>query len=214
MKPCLQVSNTNHLDKRLHIYNTHFISPNLRLHSRLLLLTFFNITTYPDSCDRLRRSHIMQYRCGYCKLKYLWGFYEGTLDAIVTGTTPHEVAAEYPHSNLQGTSPTCSGHSSTALHTTYVASQKEFSCVINELHTCINKKTHNYCNLYQSLVQCASTTDFRSQTLLNLNTMIGSLLYRGTHTTVTYCDPFTHSLTSSTTKQDVLLFLTYTIIIE
>ena len=30
-----------------------------------------NRTTHPDSPDRLRMSHIMQNRCGYCKLEYL-----------------------------------------------------------------------------------------------------------------------------------------------
>ena len=35
--------------------------------------------THPDSYDRLRRSRITQYCCGYSKLEYLWRHYEGTL---------------------------------------------------------------------------------------------------------------------------------------
>ena len=35
--------------------------------------------THPDSSDRLRRSHITQCCCGYCKLQYRWGYYKGTL---------------------------------------------------------------------------------------------------------------------------------------
>ena len=35
--------------------------------------------THPDSSDWLRRSHITQYRCGYCKSQYRSGYYEVTL---------------------------------------------------------------------------------------------------------------------------------------
>ena len=35
--------------------------------------------THPDSSNRLRRSHITQYRSSYCKSQYRWGYYEGTL---------------------------------------------------------------------------------------------------------------------------------------
>ena len=38
--------------------------------------------THPDSCDWLRRSHITQYRCGYCKSQYHGGYYEGTLTLL------------------------------------------------------------------------------------------------------------------------------------
>ena len=45
--------------------------------------------------SQLRRSHITQYCCGYCKLRYL--YYSG---ATVTGATTHAVAAAYPHSTF------------------------------------------------------------------------------------------------------------------
>ena len=34
--------------------------------------------THQDSSDWLHRSHIMQYRCGYCNLEYLWGYAAAT----------------------------------------------------------------------------------------------------------------------------------------
>ena len=32
--------------------------------------------------DRLHRSHITQYRCGYYRLQHHWGYYEGTLQLL------------------------------------------------------------------------------------------------------------------------------------
>ena len=53
------------------------------------------LRTHPDSTDRLHRSHMTQYRYGYCKLDYLRG-YLGDSAATVTGATMHTVAVEYP----------------------------------------------------------------------------------------------------------------------
>ena len=86
--------------------------------------TFFHLQIPPD---RLLRSHITQYRYGYCKLEYLWGYYECTL-RLLWQTTAHPVAVEYPHSTLNGT-PTCSSHIGTALNKTQVADQEESGCV-------------------------------------------------------------------------------------
>ena len=51
--------------------------------------------------DRLRRSPITQYRCGYCNWKYHWGYYAATAYVVASVT----VASEYPqtqrYSNLQ-----------------------------------------------------------------------------------------------------------------
>ena len=47
-----------------------------------ICISYLPVTTHRDSSDRLLRSHIMQYRCGYCKLEYLWRYYEGTLTIL------------------------------------------------------------------------------------------------------------------------------------
>ena len=57
-------------------------------------------------------------------LEYLGGY----TDATVTEATVHPVAAEYPHSTLNGTQ-TCSSHISTALYETYLAGQEESAFV-------------------------------------------------------------------------------------
>ena len=54
----------------------------------------------------LRGSHIMQYRCGYCKSQYSWGYCESTATATACAVTSQlfvTVASEYPHSTLNGT---------------------------------------------------------------------------------------------------------------
>ena len=70
--------------------------------------------THPDSFDRLRRSHITAVLLWLLQigvpLRVLWGY----SDATVTEATMHTVAAEYPHSTLNGT-PTWSSHSGIAL---------------------------------------------------------------------------------------------------
>ena len=48
--------------------HTSYIS-ELATHSHKVGDAHIFITTHPDSCDRLRRSHITQYRCGYCRLE-------------------------------------------------------------------------------------------------------------------------------------------------
>ena len=70
----------------------------------------------------LRRSHITQYR--WVPLRVQRGYY----DATVTKATTHPVAAEYPHSSINGT-PTCSSHIGTALYDNHVAGQEESGCV-------------------------------------------------------------------------------------
>ena len=53
-------------------------------------------------------------------------------DATVTGTTPHPVAAEYPHSTLNST-PTFSSYISIVLYETHVAGKEEIwmcSCML------------------------------------------------------------------------------------
>ena len=56
---------------------------------------------------------ITQYRCGYCKLEWLWRYAEGTLQLLY---------------NLCGTSclatPSCSNHKGTVLYDTYLASRR------------------------------------------------------------------------------------------
>ena len=39
-------------------------------------------STHPDSSDRLRRSIITQYYCGFCKFKYLRGYSDGILQLL------------------------------------------------------------------------------------------------------------------------------------
>ena len=60
----------------------------------------------------MRRSHITQHHCGYCKLEYLWGYMRVLWCCCDMSYTAHAVAAEYPSSTLKGT-PTWSSHSST-----------------------------------------------------------------------------------------------------
>ena len=50
----------------------------------------------------------------------------------MTRATLHAVAAVYPYSTLSGTA-TCSSHSVTALHETYIARQEESGCVTDRL---------------------------------------------------------------------------------
>ena len=105
--------------------------------------------THPNSCDQLRRLHVTQYHCGYCKLEYVWGYYEGTL-MLLWQATAHPVAAESPHRTLNGT-PTCSSHIGTALYETHVAGQEEsadlkifsFSADFS-FFCCPNLRTFNY----------------------------------------------------------------------
>ena len=66
-----------------------------------------------------------------------WRTFEGYSDTTMTGDTVHAVAAEYPHSALEGTQ-TCSSHSGTELYDTYVASQEESGCVL-----CDHVNTHD-----------------------------------------------------------------------
>ena len=46
------------------------------------------------------------------------------VDATMTEATAHAVAAEYPHSTLNGTL-NCSSHSGTALYETHLAGQED-----------------------------------------------------------------------------------------
>ena len=55
-----------------------------------------NEDTHPDhSSDKLPRSHT--YRCGYCRLGYLCGYYEDSLTLNDRSYTAHTEIAEYPH---------------------------------------------------------------------------------------------------------------------
>ena len=55
--------------------------------------------THSDSPDWLHRSYMMQYHYRYCKLEYLWGYSEGTLQLLHCAVTLVGVAvAGYPHS--------------------------------------------------------------------------------------------------------------------
>ena len=69
-----------------------------------------------NSPDRLRGSHITQYRWGYCKSEHRWGYKNNVLwgysDVTVAGATVHPKPTEYSHSTLNGTL-TLSSHSST-----------------------------------------------------------------------------------------------------
>ena len=38
--------------------------------------------SHPDSSNRLHRSHMTQYRWGYCSWEYRWGCFEGTLQLL------------------------------------------------------------------------------------------------------------------------------------
>ena len=67
--------------------------------------------THPNSSDRLCRSHIMYYRCGYCMLEYLWGYYEGTLP-LLWHAYQACITLKYPHSTPKGIQ-TCNSHIST-----------------------------------------------------------------------------------------------------
>ena len=40
------------------------------------------VCTHPDSSNQLRKSHIMQYHCGYYKLVYFLGYTEITLQLL------------------------------------------------------------------------------------------------------------------------------------
>ena len=77
----------------------------------------------------------MQYRCGYCKLEYPWGYHEGTLEATVTEATAHPVAAEYPHSTLNDT-PTCSSLSGTVLDETHVPVKRNLDVYVFATSLC------------------------------------------------------------------------------
>ena len=57
-----------------------WIAVQIGLHMRSFCQ--YMLHTHSDSSDRLRRSHITQYRYGYCKWQYLWGYYEGTLTLL------------------------------------------------------------------------------------------------------------------------------------
>ena len=89
---------------------------------------FFKVT---NSSNWLHRSHVTQYCCGYYKLEYLWRYYEGTL-MLLWRATMHPVAAEHPHSTLNGT-PNCSSPIGTDLYETHyethIVGQEEFGCV-------------------------------------------------------------------------------------
>ena len=78
--------------------------------------------------DRQRRSHMMQYRWGYCKLEY-WGYFEGTLHLpwqLYRSCSNYSVPSKYPqrYSN-------CSSLSVTASYKTYMSGQEESGCVIH-----------------------------------------------------------------------------------
>ena len=45
-------------------------------------LVFLLRHTHPDPSDQLCRSHMTQYRWGYCKWEYHWGYIEGTLQLL------------------------------------------------------------------------------------------------------------------------------------
>ena len=71
-------------------------------------------------------------------LRVQWGY----SDATVTLAAVHPVAAEYPHSTLNGIL-TCSSHIGTALYKTHVAGQKESGCVyaialVLVVHCCLS----------------------------------------------------------------------------
>ena len=89
--------------------------------------------THPYSSNRLHRSHITQYRCGYCKLEYLLRVWWGCADATGTEATVHAVAAEYLHSTFNST-PTCSSHSGTSLYDSHRAGLEESGCVVIVIH--------------------------------------------------------------------------------
>ena len=95
--------------------------------------------THPDSSDLLGKSHII-----ILQVRVPSRVLSEYADTTVTGATAHAVAAEYPHSNLKGT-PTCSNHSGTVLHETYVANLEEFGCVWwNKTHyTMLNGAFHS-----------------------------------------------------------------------
>ena len=70
-------------------------------------------------------------------LTVLWRY----SDATVIGANVHQVAAEYPHSTLNGI-PTCSSHSGTALYETHLASQEECVHMMRPSRiSCVSKST-------------------------------------------------------------------------
>ena len=87
-----------------------------------------SLAIHTDCFDQLQRSQIRKHGCGYSKLEYLLGYYEGTY-AEATGieATTHAVAAEYLYSTLNSTL-TCSSHSRTVLYEIHLAGQEESGC--------------------------------------------------------------------------------------
>ena len=71
--------------------------------------------THPDSSDRLHRSHIMQYRWGYCKLGVPLRILQVTvpLRVLLSQKLQHTLNSIRTFSNLSGTAP----------YETYIASQ-------------------------------------------------------------------------------------------
>ena len=74
----------------------------------------------------LCRSLITQYRCDYCKLEYLLGYFAAAA-CIVAQVT---VAAEYPQSTLKGT-PSHSSHSGNCIIWNLCSWSEESGCVLS-----------------------------------------------------------------------------------
>ena len=83
--------------------------------------------SFPNSFDRLCRSHVMQYHCGYCKLEYLWGYYKGNLMLLWQGLLcirSLQSTLIVPPTAL----PTCSSHIGTTWYEIHVAGQEKSGC--------------------------------------------------------------------------------------
>ena len=82
----------------------------------------------------INRSHIMQYRCGYCKSEY-------RLCSYCNKSYRAHSSCRVPSEALQLGTPTCWSYNSIASYETYVAGQEESGCVSRDVYTKLHINT-------------------------------------------------------------------------